>query len=114
MKIINYKEGMTIQAPCAIRGMPIDVYHSHPALSESGLKTLLDCPARYYYKYLSGNYEYKEKPSFKIGKACHKYILEGQYFDNKEMLFMKKPVKKTRKKKETTTEEVVVDGQTQS
>lgn len=84
MKIINYKEGMTIQAPCAIRGMPIDVYHSHPALSESGLKTLLDCPARYYYKYLSGNYEYKEKPSFKIGKACHKYILEGQKEFEKE------------------------------
>ena len=78
MNIKNYKEGMTIQAPCAIRGMPIDVYHKHPALSESGLKTLLDCPARYYYKYLSGDYEPKEKPSFKIGKACHKYILEGE------------------------------------
>lgn len=78
MKIKNYKDGMTVQAPCAIRGMPIDVYHKHPALSESGLKTLLDCPARYYYKYLSGDYEPKEKPSFKIGKACHKYILEGE------------------------------------
>lgn len=78
VKIRNYKEGMTIQAPCAIRGMPIDVYHKHPALSESGLKTLLDCPARYYYKYLSGDYEPKEKPNFKIGKACHKYILEGE------------------------------------
>ena len=49
-----------------------------PALSNSGLKTLLDCPAKYYYKYLSGEYEYKEKPSFKIGKACHMYLLEGR------------------------------------
>lgn len=78
MELIDYKEGMEIKPPCAIRGMPIDVYHKHPALSESGLKTLLDCPARYYYKYLSGDYEPKEKPSFKIGKACHKYILEGE------------------------------------
>ena len=78
MKIIDYEPGMLIVKPCAIRGMPIDDYHKHPALSESGLKTLLDCPARYFYKYISGEYEYKEKPSFKIGKACHKYILEGE------------------------------------
>lgn len=84
MKIIDYEPGMLIMKPCAIRGMPIDVYHKHPALSESGLKTLLDCPARYYYKYISGEYEYKEKPSFKIGKACHKYILEGENAFKKE------------------------------
>lgn len=78
MKIINYKENMKIKKPCAIRNMPIEVYHQHPAISESGLKTLLDCPAKYYYKYLSGEYEAKEKPHFKIGKACHKYILEGE------------------------------------
>ncbi len=58
--------------------MPNEVYHKHPALSNSGLKTLLDCPAKYYYKYLSGEYEYKERPSFKIGKAAHMYLLEGR------------------------------------
>lgn len=78
MKIIDYTPDMLILKPCAVRGMPIDVYHKHPALSESGLKTLLDCPAKYYYKYLSGEYEPQERPSFKIGKACHKYILEGE------------------------------------
>lgn len=78
MKIIDYTENMPILKPCAVRGMPIEAYHRHPALSESGLKTLIDCPARYYYKYLSGEYEAKERPSFKIGKACHKYILEGE------------------------------------
>lgn len=78
MRIRNYKEGMKIDKPCAIRNMPIEVYHKHPALSNSGLKTLLDCPAKYFYKYLSGECELKEKPHFKIGKACHKYILEGK------------------------------------
>lgn len=78
MRIRKWREGMKIDKPCAISGMPIEVYHSLPALSNSGLKTLLDCPARYYYKYLSGEYEYQEKPAFKIGKAAHCYILEGQ------------------------------------
>ena len=77
-KILNYKEGMEIKKPCAIRNMPNEVYHKMPALSNSGLKTLLDCPAKYYYKYLSGEYVYKEKPSFKIGKAAHMYLLEGR------------------------------------
>lgn len=76
--IIDYVEGMEIKPPCIIRNMPSEVYHSIEGLSNSGLKMLLDCPARYYYKYLSGEYEAKEKPSFKIGKACHKYILEGE------------------------------------
>lgn len=77
-KIIDYKEGMKIKKPCIVRGIPNEVYHKMPALSNSGLKTLLDCPAKYYYKYLSGEYELKEKPHFKIGKAVHCYLLEGR------------------------------------
>ena len=78
MNIIDYYEGFQVTESCIVRGIPIDVYHKMPALSNSGLKMLLDCPARYYYKYLSGEYESKEKPHFKIGKACHCYILEGK------------------------------------
>ena len=66
-EIIDYKEGMKIEKNCSIRGMPNDIYHKKPALSNAGLKTLLDCPAKYYYKYLSGEYGPKEKPHFKIG-----------------------------------------------
>lgn len=77
-KIIDYVEGMEITEPCIIRNMPNEIYHKMPALSNSGLKTLINCPAKYYYKYLSGEYEPKEKPYFKIGKAAHKYILEGE------------------------------------
>ena len=77
MRLRQWKEGMKIDKPCAVVGMPIEVYHAHEGLSNSGLKMILDCPARYYYKYLSGEYEYQEKPHFKIGKAAHCYILEG-------------------------------------
>ncbi|MBQ2395942.1 MAG: PD-(D/E)XK nuclease-like domain-containing protein [Bacteroidales bacterium] len=76
--IIDYEDNMLINEPCIIRGMPDNIYHTAKGLSRSGLKLLLDCPAKYYYKYLSGEYEPKEKPSFKIGKAAHKYILEGK------------------------------------
>lgn len=76
--IVDYKNNMEINENMVIRGMPIEAYHKHPALSNSGIKTLLDCPARYYWKYLSGEYVQKEKPYFKIGKAAHCYILEGK------------------------------------
>lgn len=76
MNIIDYKEGMEIKEG-AYRNLPIEEYHKHPALSNSGLKTLIDCPFRYYYKYLSGLVEPKETPALKIGKAAHCYILEG-------------------------------------
>ena len=76
--IIDYKENIKIEKNCIVRGMPNEVYHKMPALSNSGLKTLLDCPAKYYYKYLSGEYQFKEKPHFKIGKAVHCYLLEGK------------------------------------
>lgn len=82
--IIDYTEGMEITEPCIIRNMPNEIYHKMPALSNSGLKTLLSCPIKYYYKYLSGEYEPKEKPYFKIGKAAHKYILEGREEFEKE------------------------------
>lgn len=78
LDIIEYTEGMEIKKPCIIRNMPIQVYHKMPALSNSGLKTLIECPAKYYYKYLSGEYEPKEKPHYKIGKAAHCYLLEGE------------------------------------
>ena len=84
LEICNYKEGMEIKKPCIIRGMPSEIYHKMPALSNSGLKTLINCPAKYYYKYLSGEYEPKEKPYYKIGKAAHKYILEGKEEFEKE------------------------------
>lgn len=77
-KIIDYFDGMEIKEPCIVRGIPIETYHKMPALSNSGMKTLLNCPAKYYYKYISGEYEPKEKPYFKIGKAAHCYLLEGR------------------------------------
>lgn len=83
-KIIkDYKPNMKITKPCIIRNMPDAVYHSTIGLSTSGLKLILDCPATYFDKYLSGTYIEEEKPCYKIGKACHKYILEGAEAFNK-------------------------------
>lgn len=76
--ILDWSKDTIIEAGKAYRNMPIDVYHKHPALSNSGIKLLLDCPARYFYQYFSGEYTEEENPSFKIGKASHCYILEGE------------------------------------
>jgi len=76
--IIEYQENMQITEPCIIRNMPIGVYHGISGISTSGIKLLLDCPAKYYYKYLSGQYQPEERKDLKIGKACHSYILEGK------------------------------------
>jgi len=48
LDFIDYKEDMEISEPCIIRGMPNEIYHKTPGLSNSGLKTLIDCPAKYY------------------------------------------------------------------
>jgi len=76
LDIKDYKKGMKITQG-AYRNLPIEEYHKHPALSNSGLKTLINCPYKYFYKYLSGMVNYIETPALKIGKAAHCYILEG-------------------------------------
>ena len=43
MRLRTWKEGMKIDKPCAVVGMPIEVYHAHEGLSNSGLKMILDC-----------------------------------------------------------------------
>lgn len=46
-------------------------YHAHPALSQSGMKTLLDCPARYQHERANR----VEKDEYDFGHAVHAEIL---------------------------------------
>ena len=45
-------------------------YHAHPALSTSGMKLLLDCPAKFRYR------KQRTTDAMRIGTAVHSYILE--------------------------------------
>lgn len=63
--------------------MPNDVYHSLNALSSTGLKTFVDCPARYYREYLSGITRKRTlalKRTFDAGTYGHELSLEPAGF----------------------------------
>lgn len=60
-----------------IKEMHIDEYHNGEGLSNSGVKLLLDCPARYYAEYLDPNAPPEtSKEHFSIGKMVHTLVLE--------------------------------------
>lgn len=64
------------EAPGIFDGIAEDTYHAHRALSQSTLKTLLDCPARFRYE--------QEHPkqvgeAADLGTAVHGLVLGGGY-----------------------------------
>lgn len=62
--------------------MPNEEYHSHPALSSSGLKLLARSPAHYYAAYLDPKREpRKTTAAQRIGSICHTATLEPHRFD---------------------------------
>lgn len=82
INVIQYTEGMTIEPPCFISGMPNEVYHSHPeGISASGLRLVLRSPAHY-------RFQAARKPSraMEIGTAIHTALLEPSRFADEYML----------------------------
>lgn len=60
-----------------VLGMDEAEYHSHPALSASQVKAILDSPARFKYEYLDGHRQYKA--AFDLGSAVHQKVLGTGY-----------------------------------
>jgi exodeoxyribonuclease VIII len=77
MKIIDYHPDLNVEeeAPCAVRGMPNEVYHASPGLSNSGVTNFLRSP---------GHYAFAEpqRPTryMVIGTAIHAALLEPERF----------------------------------
>jgi len=67
--------------------MDIDVYHSSPGISSSGINLILDCPAKYHYQYILGNK--KSNDDFVIGSAVHVLILEPLTFEDRFFIYEK-------------------------
>lgn len=57
--------------PAVVYDMPDDAYRRYPAVSYSGLKTILDCPARYRWQMTHR----VDKPQFDFGHAVHAMVL---------------------------------------
>ena len=83
-----------------VQDMNINDYHQHAGISNSGMKLILDCPARYYAEYFDPNAPQKEKKDcFEIGKSVHTLILESDLW-HKSVYVMPKCDRRTTKGKE--------------
>jgi len=66
-----------------IHGMDIDAYHTHRAVSRSGLMLIDRSPQHYYYEYLSGLAPKIDTTALRIGGAFHTLILEPSTFNDR-------------------------------
>lgn len=64
-------------------------YHSSPGVSRSGLWKFQELPAKYYYEYLSGEYEREQKKAWDVGELFHTLVLEPHLFESKFYVFPK-------------------------
>ena len=59
-----------------VHGMDSDDYHSHPALSSTEMRELLDCPARFHW---NRSHPREDSKVFDLGRAAHRLVLgDGQ------------------------------------
>lgn len=65
-------------------------YHAHPALSRSALWTFKRLPYKYWYEYLSGQFQSKpETDALRLGSLAHTMILEPDLFDSRYLVIEK-------------------------
>lgn len=83
-RLKNLKVGEILR----IEGLPNSVYHRANGISCTQLKLFMDCPYKYWHKYIDGNYEEESKAYFAFGRAGHTTILEPHKF---EAEFMRQP-----------------------
>lgn len=82
IKVIEWHEGFDPEtaAPCAVSGMPNEVYHGLPGISNSGLSRMIKSPAHYKYSEGGGG------TTLELGSAIHCRMLEPEVFDSQYLL----------------------------
>lgn len=78
-----------IMKPGLYKDLANEKYHASAGISNSGMRLILDCPARYHYQYLSGLYEKKQTPALIIGSLVHVLITEPKTFNSKYVVMPK-------------------------
>lgn len=81
MQVIQYKEGMAIEAGMVIAGMPNDVYHASKGISKSGLDLIDRSPAHFRYRAPR-----EATRAMEIGTAIHTALLEPERFKEEYIL----------------------------
>lgn len=75
--------------------MDSEVYHSSPGISSTGINKILDCPARYYFEYVTKRSRRtpasitKEAAYFRFGRAFHELLLEPEKFNSHFAVFQR-------------------------
>jgi len=76
IKVTEYTEGMVIDAPCFVSGLPNEVYHAWPeGISSSGLKAVNKSAA--HFKFMAG---FSTSRAKELGTAIHAALLEPERF----------------------------------
>lgn len=84
MNIIPYTPGMEITEPCFVAGMPNEVYHSMPGVSNSGLNKVARSLAHY-----KRRAAFRSTRPMQIGEAFHAALLEPDRFKKEYMILDK-------------------------
>ena len=64
------------------KDIPIEEYHSDDGLSSSGVNLILDCPRRYYHRYMTRTgFDTADTQAMAIGRAVHMLALEPENFE---------------------------------
>ena len=79
------------------KNLNAEVYHGCNGISNSSLKVFMDCPAKFYARYIAKTNIQKTTEAFDIGKAIHCAVLEPHLFHT-EFVTMPKSIKAKRGK----------------
>lgn len=72
-----------MKEPGIYADIPLAEYHADEGISASGVNLLLDCPRRYYHRYIARSQpESRISEALTIGSAVHLFALEPEKFDS--------------------------------
>jgi hypothetical protein len=71
-----------MRQPGIYKDVPIEEYHSEDGLSASGVNLMLDCPRRYYHRYMTRTgHDVVDTQAMALGRAVHMLALEPHLFE---------------------------------
>ena len=95
MEILNWTPELAIPETCAVRGMPENLYHAHPAIGSSDFREFVKSPSTWAAKRAGAITEDDEKKELLIGSAIHALSMGFTFnLDNRDT-FSEMTAKKT-------------------
>src|SRR5579863_9993179 len=86
--ISNINQENIMRQPGIYTDLDINEYHSSEGISSSGITLLIDCPKRYFHKYVDKG-PGEPTTAMELGSAVHMLVLEPELFDKTYYLMQK-------------------------